>query len=104
MVRDAIATVADATGARSNGGMWSSPLGAAQRFRFYRGHKSLRGPTTTSAGGAVKNRGQPHEPRCRDTTCKSKASTTVRGTDARWYSVPTPSHTRPQAVSFARRV
>jgi hypothetical protein len=28
----------------------------------------------------------------------------VRGTDSRWYSVPTPRHARPQAVSLARRV
>ena len=28
----------------------------------------------------------------------------MRGTDARWYGVPTPSHPRPQAVSFARCV
>ena len=31
----------------------------------------------------------------------TKASTTVRGEDARWDTVSTPSHARPQAVPFA---
>ena len=35
---------------------------------------------------------------------KSEASPTLRGKDARWFTVPTPSHTRPQAVPFAWRV
>ena len=33
-----------------------------------------------------------------------KERPTVRGNDARWYSVPTSSHARPHAVPFARRV
>ena len=35
---------------------------------------------------------------------KSKARPKVRGKDARWYSMPTASHARPQALPLARRV
>ena len=64
----------------------------------------MRNRLSPQLEGAVKNRGQPHGPRCRETTRKSKSSPSVRGNDARWYTVPTPSHARPQAVSVARWV
>jgi hypothetical protein len=57
---------------------------------------------TRSAGrGHLKNRGQPREPKCREATCESKERRALWGNDARRDGVPTPSHTRPQAVSSA---
>jgi hypothetical protein len=53
-------------------------------LRSERAGPPLCGRATRSAEGATKIRVQPHEPRYRDTTQKSKASTTVRGANARW--------------------
>jgi hypothetical protein len=52
--------------------------------------------------GAEKNCRQPHEPGCRDTSRKSKASPTLRGEDARWFTVRMPSNTRQESMSSPR--
>jgi hypothetical protein len=72
--------------------------------RKYLQSASLRLSDDGSAGGGRKKCGQPHGPRCRDTTCESKARRALWGNDARRYTVPTASHPRPQALPFARCV
>lgn len=54
--------------------------------------------------GVRKFRDQPHEPDNPRPAGSISPITPVRSEDERWYSLPTPSHMRPQAVPLARPI